>query len=299
MSSSAHSTATHRDSTTRSGGEHANATTSATKSSHDKRGWLEALARAGYASRGVIYLIIGGLALVSVFSGGGETTDSKGAISQVLGAPLGWLMVLAIALGLVGYCAWRLCQAIFDADGHGTEAKAMIIRGGLFCSAITHGLLAIWAGKLAIGEAASGGSSEGSKESLVATLMSQPFGLFLVGALGLILIGVGLAQFAKGQGEKFDKHFKWDPKERRAFVYFCKFGLYARGVIFAIVVGFVMYAAITTTPSHAGGLADALQWLRSQAFGPWLLGAISLGLICFGIYSLVEAVYRRVQIENS
>lgn len=261
--------------------------------SHQGRQWLEKLARLGYASRGVIYLIIGGLALMAAFGQGGQTTGTRGAVLQVLDFPGGWALVLLIALGLVGYSVWRFCQAAFDADGHGKDAKAWAIRAGLFASSVTHLLLAIWAGKLAFGQA-SGGSSGGSKETLVATLMSQPFGQWLVGALGLILIGVGLAQFAKGHQEKFEKYFTWDYDKRRNLAAFCKFGLYARGVIFAIVGGFIVYAAITTNPSNAGGLREALQWLQSQAFGPWLLGLVAAGLLCFGFYSCIEAVYRRI-----
>lgn len=272
-------------------------TTAATTSSNtaitnSDSGWLDKLARLGYASRGVIYLIIGSLALMAAIGSGGSTTDSKGALMKLMQAPGGWIMVLVLCIGLLGYSAWRFCQAFLDADGHGTDAKAWVVRGGLMVSSVTHLFLAFWAGKLAIGSAISG-SSEG-KETLVATLMAQPLGQWLVGIAGVILIGVGVAQFLKGHGEKFDKHFTWDHDERRWLVNFCKFGLYARGVIFAIIGGFIVYAAYTTDPDDAGGLAQALSWLRSQPFGPWLLGITAAGLICFAIYSCVEAIYRRV-----
>lgn len=256
-------------------------------------GWLEKLARWGYASRGIIYFVIGSLALMAAIGNGGSTTDSKGAIAKLMQAPGGWLLVLALCVGLLGYSAWRFCQAFFDADGHGTDGKAMVIRGGLMVSSVTHLFLAFWAGKLAIGSATSSGGSSG-KETMVATLMSQPFGQWLVGIAGAILVGVGIAQFLKGHGEKFDKHFTWDYDERRWLVNFCKFGLYARGVIFAIIGSFVIYAAYTTDPNDAGGLEQALEWMRSQPFGPWLLGITAIGLICFAVYSCVEAIYRRV-----
>jgi hypothetical protein len=259
------------------------------------REWLENLARLGYASRGIIYALIGVFALLAALGqAGGGTTGTKGAIASILNAPGGWVLVLVVALGLLGYSAWRFCQAVFDADAHGSGGKALVIRTGLFVSGITHLLLAIWAAKLSVGNASRGGSG-GSQESLVSTLMSQSFGQWLVGALGIILIGVGLAQFLKGHGEKFEKYFSWDQETRRKLVPFCKFGLYTRGVIFAIVGGFVTYAAVTTNPSNAGGLEEALNWLQSQAYGPWLLGAVGVGLVCFGVYSVVEAVYRRVQ----
>lgn len=264
-----------------------------TDAAHQGREWLEKLARLGYASRGAIYLVIGVLAVLAAIGQGGEATDTKGALSQILGVPGGWVLVLILALGLLGYSAWRGCQAASDTDGHGTGGKGLAIRGGLMVSSVTHLLLALWAAKLALGQAAAGDGG-GGQETLVATLMAQPAGQWLVGILGLILIGVGLAQFAKGHGEKFEKRFTWDADERRKLLWICKVGLYARGVVFAIIGGFIVYAAITTNPSDAGGLAEAMQWLRTQPFGPWLMAAVAAGLVCFGIYSIVEAMYRRI-----
>lgn len=256
------------------------------------RRWLERFARLGYASRGVLYLIIGSLAFLSAIGAGGGTTDTRGAVRQIFDAPGGWILVLVVALGLLGHSVWRFCQSVLDADSLGREGKGMVIRGSLLVSSIAHLFLAIWAARFAIGSA--GGESSGSNESLVSTLMSQPFGQWIVGLAGVAIIAAGIAQFAKGHRETFEKYFHWNYAERRNLILFCKFGLYARGVIFVIIGGFVLYAAITTDPSEAGGLQEALDWLRSQPFGAWLLGAVSVGLFCFGVYSGVEAVYRRV-----
>lgn len=259
--------------------------------------WLEKLARLGYASRGVIYFIIGGLALLAAFGQGGETTNAEGAIASTLQAPGGWVLTAFLALGLLGYAIWRFCQGVWDVDGHGKDAKAWGIRGAMVASSLTHLGLALWAAKLTIGSAAQSDSGS-SKSSLVADIMSYPFGQVAVGIGGLILVGAGLAQFSKGHGEKFEKYFKWNASQRRKLMPICKFGLYARGVIFAIIGGFVIYAAWTTDPSQAGGLQDALQWLRSQPFGPYLLGIVAAGLICFGVYSMVAAIYRRIQVST-
>jgi hypothetical protein len=257
------------------------------------RAWLERLARVGYAARGVIYIIVGVLAFLAAIGSGGRATGTKGAITTLLEAPAGWLLVLAISLGLFGYSIWRFCQGFFDADNHGRGGKALAIRGGLISSSVTHLLLAVWAGELALGASTSSGS-DGGNESIVASLMSQPFGQWLVGLFGVILIGVGFAQFAKGHDETFEKHFTWNQETRRKLAGFCRFGLYARGVIFVIVGTFIIFAAVNMDPSDAGGLQEALAWLGSQPFGPWLLGLVAAGLVCFGIYSGVEAVYRRV-----
>lgn len=273
---------------------HRSATAQATQQG---RNWLELLARIGYGARGVIYVVIGGLALLAAFGQGGGTTGTKGAVRQVLDAPGGWVLVALVAMGLIGYSVWRFCQGALDADNHGRGGKAMAIRAGLIVSGVTHFLLAIWAGKLALGLTVQN-SDGNSKETLVAWLMSQPWGQWSVGIMGAVLIGVGLAQFAKGHGEKYEKRFAWSQDKRRQLMPFCKFGLYARGVIFVIVGSFILYAAATTNPSQAGGLSQALDWLGSQPFGPWLLGITAAGLISFGVYSFVEAVYRRIQVPS-
>ena len=100
----------------------------AARPSAGKIAWL---ARSGYAARGVVYLIVGGLAVLAALGGGGQTTDSKGALLTILQQPFGNVLLGLVALGLVGYAIWRLVQALMDTDHHGTDAKGLAIRGGL------------------------------------------------------------------------------------------------------------------------------------------------------------------------
>ena len=109
-----------------------------TRGSGRKIAWL---ARSGYAARGVVYLIVGGFAVLAAL-GSGQTTDSKGALRTIVQQPFGEALLALVALGLVGYAIWRLVQALLDTDHHGTDAKGLAIRGGLIVSAVTHTLLA-------------------------------------------------------------------------------------------------------------------------------------------------------------
>jgi len=249
------------------------------------------LARLGYGARGVVYLIIGWLALLAAFGNGGETPDAQSALERLAHAPGGWVLVLILAFGLLGHSIWRFCQGVFDADLLGHGARALVIRVAALASSVTHLALALWAANRAVGWA----TGESSQRSLIQLLMSQPLGQWLVAGMGAILIGVGIAQFAKGHRETFEQRLNWKYDERRKLILFCKFGLYARGVIFGIIGGLMIYAAWKTDPSEAGGFGEALQWLKEQPFGPWLLAAVGLGLMCFGIYSFVAAVHRRVR----
>jgi hypothetical protein len=115
---------------------------------------LALLARSGYAARGVVYLIIGGLAVVAASGQGGQTTDTHGALTSLLTQPFGKIVLAIVALGLIGYALWRVVQALADVDHHGTDPKGLATRGGLLVSAVTHALLALFALSLTFGAAA-------------------------------------------------------------------------------------------------------------------------------------------------
>jgi len=265
----------------------------------DKYKWL---ARLGYASRGVVYLIVGGFAVTAAF-GGGKTTGTKGALESLLGEPFGIALLVVLTLGLVAYAGWRAVQAIADADGHGTDAKGLAVRGGLAVSAVTHIILAIYAASLTFdgsgsGSGSGGGSGGGGTQGWVSTLMEQPFGVWLVGIAGAAIAGAGIAHIIKGVKAKFEKRFSSNYNKAGWVRPLCRFGLVARGVVFMMVGGFIINAAWQYDPSEAKGLSGALDSLQQQPYGQVLLGIVALGLVAFGTYSIVEAVYRRIGMEQ-
>ncbi len=259
------------------------------------------VAHAGYAARGVIYLIVGGMAALTAFGRGGATTDSRGALGELLGAPFGKTLLAMVAAGLLCYAAWRALQAIMDADGHGTDAKGLVIRGGLAVSAITHVLLAFFAGSLLFGwglGASSSGSEDGSSQEWTAWLLSQPFGPWLVAGVGMVLAGVGVAHFFKAWKAGFEKYFIMSERERAVISPISRFGLAARGVVFLIIGGFFIVAGLQHDSSEARGLSGALQALQQQPFGNLLLAIVAFGLLAFAAYSLIEAVYRKISVDG-
>lgn len=260
-----------------------------------------ALARFGYAARGVVYVIVGALAVTAAIGGGGRTTDTKGAVQTLLAQPLGYVLVALIAIGLVAFSLWRATQAIADADRHGTGAKGLTIRGGLLVSAVTHLLLAVFAASLVLGDGgASGGSSgDGSTQTWTAWLMAKPFGRWLVGLVGVAVIGAGLAQIVKGWTAKFEKRLQVDQSKLRWATPISRFGLLARGFVFLIIGGFIALAAYNYDPQQARGLAGALETLQGQPYGQILLAVVALGLVAFGLYCFIEAAWRRVGIGSN
>ena len=144
--------------------------------------WVERLARFGYATKGVVYAVVGGLGLAVAIGAGGQTTDPHGALETIGAQPFGQLLLVLVTVGLAGYALWRLFQAVADPDREGTEAKGIAKRIGHGIAALIYLGLAFSAGQLTI---AIGGRG-GSPQDWTAWLLSQPFGQVLV-------IGVGAA----------------------------------------------------------------------------------------------------------
>jgi hypothetical protein len=250
---------------------------------------FERLARLGYAARGVVYAILGSIALL----GAGAEATPEGAFSTLLAQPLGRVLLGAVALGLVGHVLWRLAQAFLDADHHGSDAKAIAIRAGNFGSALANGALALGALAMAVSSAGSNAGSDG-QQGAVATVMGLPFGNVLLGLGGLALVVAGVIQVWRGLSGSYRKRVRLPQSQEALLRPVCGAGLAARGLLLAVTGGFIIYAAIVVSPEQAGGTAQALDWLRSLPFGTVLYAAAAIGLVAFGLYSFIEARYRHV-----
>ena len=101
-------------------------------------------ARAGYAARGVVYLIVGFFAALSAL-GRADTMGSEGALRTILGQPYGRALVWLMIVGLAGFALWRVVQAMMDTDRHGRDAKGLAVRAGLVGSAVGYGSLGLFA----------------------------------------------------------------------------------------------------------------------------------------------------------
>lgn len=253
---------------------------------------LRGLARIGYSARGVIYLVVGGLAVLTALGEGGETTGSQGAILQILYQPLGRVLLFVLILGLIGYSTWRFAQSLLDTDGHGHSLKGLAVRTGLVVSAVTHVFLAYWASRLLLSDGSSGSDSGEGSESFLAS----PVGQVLLVAVGIVLVGVGVAHLFKGATARFERHMEIPDQHALWMRPLCQFGLMARGVVWCLVGGFLLDSVRRFNTTEIEGMAEALNRLREAPYGDWLLGIVAAGLFAFGIYSCLEAVYRRLRV---
>lgn len=264
------------------------------------RPWIERLARFGYAAKGVVYVIIGSLAAYGAFRGDeGQPTDSRGALTQIVRQPYGRVLLVVVATGLAGYALWRLVQALRDTEEKGSELKGLTVRFGYACIGFVYAGLSYSAVRLILGHGAGKSSDQQSKE-WTATFFALPLGRLLVGLAGLGVIGFGLWQCYKAFTARFRKKWKRHEMSEHARAFAIRagqVGLTARGVVFGIIGIFLIQAALRARPEEARGLSGALRALEQQPYGPYVLGAVALGLVAYGLYMFVEARYRRMKID--
>jgi hypothetical protein len=255
---------------------------------------FEGLARAGLVARGIVYGIIGVLAVKLALGDGGDATNQQGALQQIAQGPFGKVLLVLMAIGLVGYATWRLVRA---ALGHGPEAsddtKDRI--AGLV-SGIAYAALAVTAIKILAGSGGGGGPSN-DPQGTTGGVLDWPGGRVLVIIAGLVFVGVAIDQAIKGLKKRFLEDSKTEEMSRRVRSAFTGVGVgghVARGVVFCLIGWFLVKAAIDYDPDQAVGLDGALAKLGHSSFGPVVLGIVAAGLVAFGVYSVFDARYRRV-----
>ena len=252
---------------------------------------FEWLARGGLVARGVVYAIIGVLALKLALGDGGDATNQQGALQKIAEGPFGKVLLAIVALGLIGYATWRLVRA---ALGHGPEADDDTKdRVSSLASGIAYAALSVTAIKILVGS----GGGGGNPDKATGGVLDWPGGQVLVIIAGLVLIGVAIDQAVKGLKRKFLEDSKTEQMgegTRKAFTAVGVAGHVARAVTFTLIGWFLIRAAIDYDPDEAVGLDGALAKLGQSSFGPVALGVVAAGFVAFAVYSICDARYRRV-----
>lgn len=256
--------------------------------------YLEMLARAGLAARGVLYLVIGVLALEVAFGGSRHQADQSGAIRTVAATPFGAVLLWLLAAGFTGLALWRLAESLSGGPGTGRQQAGS--RVAALAKAVLYGVIAFGILRYALGLGAPASSNKEAID-LTATAMRHPGGRIAVGIAGLALVAGGAVVAYRAWEQRFRSELKlaeMGPRVRPVVIAFGRAGGVARGVVFAAAGVFLATAAVTAHAQQAKGLDATLRAFTATPAGPWLLVLVAAGLITFGLYSIADARWHRM-----
>lgn len=256
---------------------------------------IEPLARLGYASKALIYAIVGMLAIAAAANRGGRVTDTSGALKVVLVQPFGRILLMVLAVGLCGYAAWRLLDAVRDPDRYGTNVKGLVTRIGNAVRGAIYGALGIEAFRLGRGLRGSDGKDA---ELWASRMLEFPFGDMALAVVGAIVALYGVNEVitsVKGEKDVLIDMSTITPPYRRALHRTMKFGVGARGLIICTLGVFLVRAAVRRRPDDAAGTREAMVELTGLVDGRWLLLLVAAGLLAYAVDQAVHARYRRIK----
>ncbi len=254
----------------------------------DRSDWLDTAVRAGLIAYGVVHLMIAWLALQLALGDRSGEASSQGALRELAQQSFGVVLIWLIAIGMFLLVAWRVLEALVgrqDEDG----AKLWRMRATSVLKALVYGSIGVSAVNVALG---SGGGSGGGTDTMTAKVMDLPGGQVIVGAVGLAIVAYGANQIRQAWTEKFREHLTAGGTSGdvgTAYVWFGKAGYTSKGVALIVVGGLFCYAAFTHEAKRSGGLDQALNKVLQQPFGPFLLGAIAIGIGCYGLFCFARA----------
>ncbi|SDX54632.1 protein of unknown function [Geodermatophilus africanus] len=254
---------------------------------------LEHLARIGLIAYGVVHLVVAWLALQLAWGGGsGQSADQAGALATLAEQPLGRPLLWLLAVGLVALAAWQAAEVLrwrsrLSSSGDARK-KAVEKTVKAVAKAVLYAALAV----LAVRTATGGGGGGGQQQA--AGVFGWPAGRWLVGLIGLVVIGVGVYLVNKGVSKKFLEEVDLrsaSPQTTRLVTRLGQAGFPAKGVSLVVVGGLLVYAAATFDPARATGLDGALRTILDAPFGKVLLTLVAIGIAAFGAYCFVRARY--------
>jgi hypothetical protein len=258
--------------------------------------WVNALARIGLAAKGVSFGIVGALAGKLAFGDGGAATSREGALARLAREPFGKWLLIALAFGFGSYAFWRFVQAFFDKEHEGEGPVGLAKRATYFGRGVIYSALT-WAAVNIVTEAHEPRSQNQRAREATGHVLGWPAGKWLVAGVGVAIAGVGLFNGYRGLTQSFldrwnTSELSWTARDWLARI--GTVGLVARMIVFGLIGGFLVKAALEYDPKDAIGIDGALQKVAAQTYGSFLLGVVAVGLIAYGIFGLVEARYRRV-----
>jgi uncharacterized protein DUF1206 len=268
--------------------------------SRARHSFIRDAARLGHLSTGAVYIIVGSLTLLASVDRGVRPGGSQEALHPLSSQPLGVVVLVGIALGLVADSIWQVIRTATDADLAGRGIAGTSVRLGWAISGLVHLGLAVAVGRLVVGTPQP--SSEAQAKVWTAIVLSLPFGRWLVGATGLVVIGVGVFMLHRAWIGDVDKWLDLSSMSRPArwlTLALGEFGLAARAIVYGVVGAYLLRAAVEFDARDARGLGGAFRALLARPYGAPVLAAIALGFIANGVLEIVRVRYRRIRVVSS
>jgi Domain of Unknown Function (DUF1206) len=256
--------------------------------------WVERAGRAGHVAKGVSYGLIAVLALQVAFGERRQPRDREGVLREVAGGSFGTAVLVALAVGFFAYALWQFVRAAVDRAGEGTEATGLAKRALYGLEGVVYALSGVAAVALVMGSRSGVG---GDEQAETARVLDWPLGQWIVGGVGVALVLYGAYNLYEAVTGKVGEDLRQGEMAGELRPWAMGVGVVghvARGVVFGMVGIFLAKAAIEYEPDEAVGIDGALAKLAAESYGTWLLTAVALGLLAYGLFCLVQARYRQV-----
>ena len=250
----------------------------------------------GYTAKGIVYCLIGFFAVAGVVGGSaGAGGGPKAVISWIGTNPFGQVLLILIGIGLLAYCSWRWYTAVQDKKNEGKDKEGIVKRIAYAVSGTAYGILSAHAFKLAFTNR--GGSGGGGKQDIIARILAQSWGPYVVGILAAIMAGVAIFQLYRALKNKHMEGIdgqELDHDTRETFKKAGELGLSARFVVYGIISFFLFRAATLEDASQFKGMGESLEYIEDQSYGAAMLAIVGLGLLAYGMFMFIRARYERV-----
>lgn len=257
---------------------------------------VKPIAQAGLIAKGIVYCLLGIFAFMAAFRINGQSTkdtNKEDVFSFIQNQTGGQILLAVIALGLLCYSLWRGIQTFADTEDKGDNAKGLAARSRYFFSGLIYTSLAAYAIKMLF---TGKKNSDDSKQGMAQELLNKPYGEWLAGIAAAIMICVGIYQVYYGLSEKYSKHVDkaGTGDNKKILLGAGKIGYVARGIVWLILGWLFTKAALHSNANEAGDTSKAFSFLEAS-YGPYLLAAVALGLICYGLFNFIRVRYESFQ----